>query len=202
MEWSMTLQSVFDLQRRSRWVLGFIVLSVLLCTGRPAIAHRVMIFAWEEGGIIHTKSKFSGGKTVKEGKIIVSDLFGNQVLEGKTDNKGEFFFKAPENTGLKIVLQAGMGHRAEWTMSGEEARESISKRESQPVSGAGLSTDEIESAIERAIDKKLKPVIRILVEERESSPSVRDILGGIGYILGLVGIGSYFHYRRKMKDMA
>ena len=201
MERPMILQSVFDLERWSRWVLGFIVLSALLCTGRPAIAHRVMIFAWEEGGIIHTKSKFSGGKTVKEGKIIVSDLLGNQVLEGKTDNEGGFSFKAPEKAGLKIVLQAGMGHRAEWTMSGEESRESISKREPQPVSGAGLSADEIQSAIERAIDKKLKPVIRMLLEERESSPSIRDILGGIGYILGLVGIGSYFHYRRKMKDI-
>ena len=31
----------------------------------------------------------------------------------------------------------------------------------------------------------------------DNGPAVTDILGGIGYILGLVGIGAYFNYRKK-----
>ncbi len=32
-------------------------------------------------------------------------------------------------------------------------------------------------------------------------PTLTDILGGIGYIIGLVGLGTFFHYRRKIKDL-
>ena len=200
-EFVMTLKCIFDFQKRSVHGVGSVVLTALLCLTSPAMAHRVTIFPWEEGGMIHTKSKFSGGRTVKEGKVIVSDLHGNHILDGKTDNLGEFTFKAPENTGLKIVLQAGMGHMAEWTMPGPEPHEAEPKGKSEPPSAVGLSSDEMERAIEKAIERELRPVIRILVEDRNRGPSIKDIVGGIGYILGLMGIAAYFHYRRKMKEM-
>ncbi len=56
------------------------------------MAHKVMIFAWVQGDKIFTESKFSGGKLVKGGDVIVYDLEGNQLLEGQTDDKGEFSF--------------------------------------------------------------------------------------------------------------
>jgi nickel transport protein len=37
----------------------------------------------------------------------------------------------------------------------------------------------------------------MLAETRQSGPGFRDIVGGIGYILGLVGIAAYVHSRRK-----
>jgi len=65
-----------------------------------------------------------------------------------------------------------------------------------------LSPDDIQLAFEKALDKKLKPVMKKLAESQENGPTVKDILGGIGYILGLVGVASYFHYRRKTKDLS
>ena len=61
----------------------------------------------------------------------------------------------------------------------------------------GPGADEIEQAVEKALDKKLKPVIKMLSESLDRGPTVSEILGGIGYILGLMGVGAYFHYRRK-----
>ena len=108
----------------SRWAkripafLIFLVSSFLVVGS--ASAHKVMIFAWVEGDTIYTESKLSGGKKVKEGDVIVYDLQGNRLLEGKTNEQGEFSFKIPKKTSLKIVLQAGMGHRGEWKLPVEE----------------------------------------------------------------------------------
>ena len=99
-----------------------LILLTIICTFStgPVMAHRVTIFAWVEGDKIFTESKFSGGKLVKGGEVIVYNLTGKQLLEGKTDDQGEFSFKIPKMTGMKIVLQAGMGHRGEWTIPASE----------------------------------------------------------------------------------
>ena len=178
-----------------------------------ASAHKAMIFAWVDGDTVYTESKFSGGRRVKGGEVIVYDLDGNQLLKGKTNKKGEFSFKVTKKTGMKIVLLAGMGHRGEWTIPLDEIQDlaagetgtatsketDAEKPEEQtrkvPVSGA--CPDEIRMAVEKALDRKLKPVLKMLAESREHGPSVTEILGGIGYILGLMGVAAYFNYRRK-----
>ena len=207
--------------------LGFVFFFVIFFSGiNPAHAHKVMVFAWVDGDTVFTQSKFSGGKKVKGGKIAVYNTHEKILLEGKTDDKGEFSFKVPEKTTLKIILYAGAGHRAEWTVpkedieevSGEKPSESTLKKPqakmptntipSEPIENQadempqapqppGPGADEIEQAVERALDKKLKPVIKMLSESLDHGPTVSEILGGIGYILGLMGVGAYFHYRRK-----
>jgi len=57
---------------------------------------------------------------VHEGVIRVFDSTGKELLNGKTDTKGEFSFKVPKPDDLKIVLEAGMGHRAEWPLSKQD----------------------------------------------------------------------------------
>ncbi len=81
-----------------------------------AFAHRVSVFAWVEGDKIYLESKFAGGRPVKSGKVVVTDPQGAELLSGVTNDEGEFSFKIPERTDLKIVLIAGQGHQAEWTI--------------------------------------------------------------------------------------
>ena len=71
-----------------------------------ASAHNVTVFAWADGDTIHTQSKFSGGKRVKNASILVYDVEDVLLLEGKTDDNGMFSFKIPKKTALKIVLKA------------------------------------------------------------------------------------------------
>jgi nickel transport protein len=37
----------------------------------------------------------------------------------------------------------------------------------------------------------------MLAESRKQGPTVTEIFGGIGYIIGLMGIAAYFKNRRK-----
>jgi len=178
-----------------------------------AHAHRVTIFAWVDGDTIHTQSKFSGGKRVHNGEINVFDPDGNLLLKGSTDENGEFSFKVPKNTSLKIELIAGMGHQNEWIVPVEEIgtikqdslvvsdqpgdSNSVLETKTKSSMEVGLTGEELEQVVESAVEKKLKPVMQRLSDLSNPGPGISDILGGIGYIIGLVGIGAYFKNRKK-----
>jgi len=197
--------------------LGFmafvLIFSIMVGTAR---AHRVIIFAWVEGDTVYTESKFPGGKKVKKGEVIVFDQEGNQLLKGKTNDQGEFSFKTPKKTAMKIVLRAGTGHRAEWTIPLEEIGVGIvdqngiattqktalkePEKQGRSISGGKSGPDEIRMAVERALDKKLRPVMKMLAEAKDRGPTFRAVFGGIGYIIGLVGLGAYLKYRRRSTE--
>jgi nickel transport protein len=77
----------------------------------PAMAHKVNLFAYVEGGKVFTESYFPDGKPVESGKIFVYDSKEALLLEGKTDAKGLFSFPVPTVDDLKIVIEASMGHK-------------------------------------------------------------------------------------------
>jgi len=60
-----------------------------------------------------------------------------------------------------------------------------------------LTREEVKAIIEETVDIKLKPIMKSLVELNDNRPSLADIIGGIGYIIGLVGVGAYVHSRKK-----
>lgn len=113
------------------WLTG------LLWIGTESVdAHRVNVFAWVEGDSVFVESKFSGSKRVNAAEIIVTDGSGTQLLSGKTDENGKFSFKIPQKSDLKIVLLAGTGHRAEWTIAASEiAASAYGKKPPQAKNG-------------------------------------------------------------------
>lgn len=195
----------------------------LLLPAQNTFAHRVNVFAWVEGDTVFVEGKFAAGRKVSGGKIIVTDSKGVELLTGKTNDQGEFSFKIPQKTELKIILEAGMGHRAEWTIPVSEmeavsaaadvpstkpptAREKAAHEDqrsdepsavSLPVAPTGPSPAEIEAAVAKVLDQKLKPLYKMMAESNQKGPTIQDIFGGIGYIIGLVGIAAYFRYRRE-----
>ena len=199
----------------------FLILMGLMLT-TSAYAHRVIVFAWVEGDTVYVQSKFSGGRKVKDGLITVTDAAGRELLKGRTDAQGEFSFKIPRRTELHIILQAGMGHRAQWIVplsdmpsaegnagSGAPAPVAQSQTDaaaagklqapggsSRPVL-SGPDARQIEAVVEKALDRKLKPLYKMIADSRPTGPTLADVLGGIGYIIGLVGLGAYVRYRKK-----
>jgi len=201
---------------KQRFVLLFFLIIFVVFYDMPAFAHKVSIFAWVEGDTVYTQSKFSKGKRAKNSSVIVFDLDGNKLLEGKTDENGEFSFKIPKQTALKVVLKASMGHMAEWTIPVEEINpEAVSDVKdsyetafhsqsdvpgsNQPVSSEshGISRQEIKKLIDESLDRKLLPIMNMLADSYGGGPSLTEIIGGIGYIFGLVGVAMYFTSRRK-----
>jgi hypothetical protein len=115
----------------------FLLVCLMCLRSEPVNAHRVNLFAWVEGNTVYVESKFSGGKTVKAGKIIVTDPQGTELVKGTTNEKGEFSFTIPKKTELKIVLLAGAGHRAEWTIPLAEIEMPAAEKAPVPEKGPG-----------------------------------------------------------------
>ncbi|RZB35016.1 MAG: nickel transport protein [Desulfobacteraceae bacterium Eth-SRB1] len=201
---------------RKIFPLLYLFLFILLTTFSvtPAFAHKVTIFAWVEGDTIYTQSKFSGGKKAKGSLVTVFDTEGNRLLGGKTDEKGEYSFKIPKKTGLKIVLKASMGHMAEWKIPVEEIVAVQASQNKTPEAGVisntaspsnlapisdstSLQREEIRRLIDESLDKKLSPIISMLAKLQDQDPGISEVMGGIGYIFGLVGVALYFTNRRK-----
>jgi len=186
------------------YVLMLFFASILIISSNsPALAHKVTIFAWVEGDSVFIESKFVGGRKATGAQVLVFDREGNQLLEGKTNNKGEFSFKIPKLTDLRIVLNAGMGHKAEWRIPESEIKEaggvSEEKRtgKSPQLIDAALSKQEIKELIEESLDRKLRPIMKMMAESKSEGPSITEILGGIGYIFGILGVALYFRNRGK-----
>ncbi len=176
-----------------RLLVYLFFLSIFIFSDIPAFAHKVSIFAWVEGDTVYTQSKFSRGRKTKGAPVIVFDLDGNKLLEGKTDDNGEFSFKIPKKTALKVVLKASMGHMAEWKIPLEEINPTLSSE------SYGISRQEIKKLIDESLDKKLAPIMNMLADSYEDGPSLTEIISGIGYIFGLVGVAMYFAIRKKKK---
>ncbi|NLC71173.1 MAG: cobalamin biosynthesis protein CbiL [Desulfuromonadaceae bacterium] len=183
---------------------GYFLVYLFVCP--PADAHRVNIFAWVEGDRVHTESRFSNSKPVRGGTVIVFDPQGKALLSGKTDEQGFFSFSAPAMTDLKVVLDASMGHRAEWLVAAADLAPSAPAPETArpldpPPTIAGrdvIPADEgLEKILDAVLERRLQPIERALMELRQPGPNLRDVVGGLGYIFGMMGIAAYFRCRKK-----
>lgn len=177
---------------------------ILILKSSPAIAHKINIFAWAEGQTVFTESYFTGGKLIEGGLVEVFDSAGQKLLEGRTDQKGEFSFKLPQKTDLLLVLTASMGHKSDFTLKVENADEAAPAAEPAKITGK-LSPDtvtvdmrQLRTVIEETLDLRLKPIYRSLADaKRREGPSLTNIIGGLGYIIGIMGLILYVRSRKK-----
>jgi len=186
------------------------ILSVAVLFG-----HRVNIFAYVEGKKVFAECYYSDGSPVKSQKIEVFDSNGNKLLEGETSDEGIFSFLIPRKTDLKLVLSAGMGHQAEAVVSADDMpnlkptsepqKEKVQKEkkvvkpekpEIPHQEEKSVSVDELQEMIGEVLDQRLTPIRRALIEE-QNRISFTEVIGGIGYIFGIMGIILYFRSRKK-----
>ena len=196
----------------------FLLLVFIFQISAPALAHRVNVFAYVEGGEVVVECSYSKSKRVRHGAITVQDaVSGETLLQGTTDEEGLFRFSIPDQartsgSSLRVLLQAGEGHQNEWIVDAAEFMNAGAPRPLAPNAevaagsspdrtdsgAAGLSRADVEEVVNAALDAKLAPIRRALLEQSQSGPGMREIIGGIGWIFGLVGIGAYFKSRPRV----
>ncbi|MDL2267912.1 hypothetical protein LJC46_08020, partial [Desulfovibrio sp. OttesenSCG-928-G15] len=64
------------------------------------------------------------------------------------------------------------------------------------ASSVSMEARELESLVGRVMDAKLAPIKEALGEIRTQGPGLKDIIGGLGWIFGLLGIAAYMKYRK------
>ncbi len=197
-----------------------LLFALLVILSSSAWAHRIRVFAYESGGVIYAEAMFSGGKPAKNSEVFVqAENEESPLLTGKTDDEGKFSFSIPaearkDKPVLNIIVDVGEGHKNQWQLKAEDylSETSLTEDHSHPSPPPSTTVKEdaphqilvekaeIQRIVEDSLDTKLAPIKRILAENTNNKPTLQDILGGIGYILGLAGIGAYFHARKGRKD--
>lgn len=167
-------------------------LALLLLCAEPALAHRVNVFAFVDGDAIQVECSFGKSQPVRNGKLLISDLeSGAVLLEAGTDEAGRFRFRPPEavlqgGRGLNIRLLAGEGHQDDWQVLPDELV--ALKRTAEPqTAGPELAPPAPAPRPEQSAGR-----------QPERGPGLRDIVGGLGWIAGLLGLATYIKYRRKI----
>lgn len=127
---------------------------------------------------------------------------------------------------LRILLVAGEGHQNNVLVKASEyagltapkqsaspAAKPLAKAETKPTpatsprpADAPATTPQLAAHIdeaaltrivEQAVDNRMAPVKRLLMESAKQGPGLTEILGGIGYIVGLFGVAAFLSARRK-----
>ncbi|WP_413693924.1 hypothetical protein [Psychromonas sp. KJ10-2] len=189
------------------WLISFVAI-VSLSISTHAVAHNVMGGVYAEGFEIEGEAGFSNGAMANPGTVVkVTDDAGNTLGEVLIGEEGTFAFTAKQHITHHFEVNMGAGHILKMDLPADELPESSNDplvtsilNEERTNSGNEASSKGAESIdtlmLEKAIGKQLKPLRREIQELKEKS-GLRDIIGGIGYIFGLLGLVAFLRERKQ-----
>lgn len=191
--------------RLNRFALALAPLLTLLAPS-PVLAHKVNLFAVAEKGVITGEAYFGGGGKALNSTVEIYDASGRLAATAATGQDGAFSLPVPEGAKppLRLVLKAGEGHGNDFTLTAADLGQAANaappaqaaKAPAAPPAAPGAAelAAAVEAAAARILDEKLAPVKLELARlaAREDSARLRDVVGGIGWIVGLVGIVAWF----------
>ncbi len=176
----------------------------------PALAHKVIAGVFPAGDAIEGELGFSNGDMAVDQDVIVYGPDGTELGRTITDADGFFLYKPTNPVAHTFTADLGAGHVAKVIMPAEEVAEILGVAAEvehapdvvSPTDGTAIVTvaslsDEERQTIAQAVRDELRPLRREIAAYREKN-DMQGILGGIGYIIGLFGIGFYIAARKKM----
>lgn len=185
----------------------FVVTFVLICPA--AAAHRLNVFATADGAQIHGSTYFSDDKPARDVLVHVLGPDNQKLGETRTNDRGKFDYTAQHACDHTFVVETIDGHRGTFTVKAAELPETLPKlgnaaatsppakaEAATPPSGTsaaapGTGTPANDAAmralVEEAVSRELEP-LREQLDAYQHSIRVHDILGGIGYIVGVMGV--------------
>lgn len=107
-------------------LMRVLLLSLALgATARPSRAHRVNVFALVARDSIHAEAYFADGGKCRNGVILLLSSNGDTLASVRTDGQGQAAvpLQALAHTphaDLRVVLDASLGHRAEYRLAASE----------------------------------------------------------------------------------
>lgn len=174
----------------------------------PALAHRLNAFAAVDGLMIRGAAYFPGMGVARglDVKVLAPD--GSLIATTTTDDAGRFAVVARERIDHRVVIDGGDGHSAVVIIRAAEFPESLPQAPSgaadmptvggvptPPASAAPLPLA-LEAAIDSAVARHIGP-LREQLDAFENAVRFRDILGGLGWIIGLTGVACWVAARRR-----
>lgn len=169
-----------------------------------AHAHKVNVFAYLEGNQVYVQGYFMDGKKAKKSTVIVYGEKGERLTEGLTNDEGEYVFPVSAKQEVRIVLNAGQGHQAEYVLStGDMVGDEVSKAGSASAAEimgnqSAVVGGDVDAVVRHAVAAGMMPLAKEIAELKERR-SFSDIIGGVGFIAGILGVFAYVKSRKQLK---
>lgn len=199
-----------------KWLLqGLILLALTASVASPALAHKLKIFATAVGERIEGTVYFVGGGPARGARIVVESMEGERIEALETDDAGAFAFTAKVRADHVIKTDSGDGHATRTVIPasvlpptlplpasgpGTTAPEARQATAPAPAAqgAAPADIDALQTAVARALAKQLQP-LQAQLNAFEDQVRLRDVLGGLGYILGLAGLFAWMRARKPLR---
>ena len=182
------------------------VLLLALVVAQASYAHSLHLFAAPEGDAVKGRVYFPSGPAKK----MTVKVFGpDDALLGETvsGEDGSFVWTPNQRCDLRFVAETVDGHRTEFIVHASElpgnlpatgpvaepAPESVAPP-MPPAENAAPTEVSLQQLIEAEVSREVQPM-RAQLDQLEHTTRLRDVLGGIGYIVGVAGLFAWFKSR-------
>ena len=199
------------MKHKAAWIL---LLMALCLFSSEALAHKLNLYAYKEGSSFKGEGYYKGGQKAKKAVVKIMSKDGRMRAQSVTGNDGSFSLPIPKQPPpYTITMQDSEGHKAVFEIGEDQldrARSEASRNaasddpphaeNSGPVKGpvVDASRQELEAMVSRLLDQKLAPIKAQLARQaiEGEKVTVRDVVGGLGWILGLIGIAAWYSSRK------
>ncbi|MCX7856841.1 MAG: hypothetical protein N2513_02485 [Deltaproteobacteria bacterium] len=184
-----------------------LILSILTVS-TSGYAHKMAIYAYREGDKVFGECYFADGSPCVNSRVVILNEKGAKLSEAFTDAKGLFSSEVKDPGPLKIVVMTESAHKAELKLGGSpqkrkptdenQFKRNVVRKNENESSQLVMTKDELRIMIEEITDAKLHELRTEIKEinKKVDSVSARDIIGGIGCIIGVWAL-VWFIMRRK-----
>lgn len=173
-------------------------LTVATLIASPALAHGVHLFVATEGDLLTGRAYYSEDAPLEHATVQVKDTDGNLIAEVETDHDGRFTFRPSRAIAHEFVVATDDGHRAVAVVQPSELPVTLrpgALRRADDIDAPGTMSPLLDE-----MRKSLEGQIRALKEDlnrHEESVRIRDVIGGVGYIVGVMGLIALIRSRRR-----
>lgn len=125
------------------------------------------------------------------------------VANGGEGHRGEWLLEAKEYAPAASADSVPAGATAAAAPAAASSQEPTASAEAvtqtaqqAAMPSAGVSEQQLRRIVAEEMSKSLSPIRQSIAESLDPEPTLRDILGGIGWLLGLAGIAAWAQSRR------
>jgi len=183
---------------RPAFLIPMALLCLLLSAGHVH-AHRLEAeAAVRPFGVIQVESWFETGDVPRSARVQVFGASGRSIAEGKVDERGYFVFAYAEVEPLRIVVDAGAGHRAEIRLKTQDLLAAIIGSVSASV--MPLPAPFLAAPLLSLASPDARPVPQPGPTERRTGPQYGNLLVGVGVLLVIAAGAAAFRRARQRKS--
>lgn len=200
----------------ARFAAGIVVIAATLLAS-PAFAHKLKVFATAMGAQIDGSVYFVGSGPAPGARITIETANGRPPVTLQAGPDGKFNFFATTRSDHLIRVDTGDGHSAEISIAADDLPTSLPSPDGAPAPAASMSLipsaaaapaspaaavtlvsggPAMEDLVAKAVAQQIRP-LREEINAYEDQVRLRDVAGGIGYIVGLAGLTLWLRDRRR-----